>query len=57
VIPKMKSNAYVLRIQVRQVDEGLPCRGDSFAKTQVDKGVLSSGNIVFSMSLTWSSEA
>jgi hypothetical protein len=57
VIPKMKSNAYVLMIQVRQVDEGLPCRGDSFAKTQVDKGVLSSGNIVFSMSLTWSSEA
>lgn len=53
----MKSNAYVLMIQVRQVDEGLPCRGDSFAKAQVDKGVLSSGNIVFSMSLTWSSEA
>lgn len=57
MIPKMKSNAYVLMIQVRQVDEGLPCRGDSFAKAQVDKGVLSSGNIVFSMSLTWSSEA
>jgi hypothetical protein len=44
-------------IQVRQVDEGLPYRGDSFAKAQVDKGVLCSGNIVFSMSLTWSSEA